>query len=412
MRTHDSEARLSLGEFIPLVALMFSLMAMSVDAMLPALPAIGADFAVADANDPQLVIAALLFGLAFGQLVAGPLSDSIGRKPVIYAGFVLFMAGCLLSILATRFEWMIAGRALQGFGAAAPRIVTIALVRDQYEGRDMARVMSFALSVFILVPVIAPAIGQGILIAAGWRAIFATMFLIALSTSLWFGLRQPETLAAGLRVAFSARRILQAAYEVCTTRVAIGHTLASGLLFAGFVGYLSSAQQVFQQTYGVGEWFPAYFAALASSIGCATVVNGRLVIRYGMQRISKAAVHTLTGVSLVFLIVALSFHGLPPLWLLMSFFVPVFFCIGLMFGNLNALTMEPLGHIAGVGAAVVGFIATLIAVPIGATIGQAYDGTVMALAWGFSIFSALTLVAIHWAQRDHREVSGSGDLTS
>lgn len=394
----DDGNRLPLGEFVALVALMFSLVAMSIDAMLPALPAIGADFAVADANDAQLVVASLLFGLAFGQLIAGPVSDSLGRKPVIYAGFTVFMLGCLLSIFAPSFEWMIAGRVLQGFGAAAPRIVTIALVRDQYEGRAMARVMSFALSVFILVPALAPAFGQGIFHLAGWRAIFGAFFLIALVALLWFALRQPETLAPEHRAAFSGRRILKAAIEVCTTRVAIGHTVATGLIFASFVGYLSSAQQIFQGTYRVGEWFPAYFAVLALSIGCASIINGRIVNRHGMRKISTAAVRLLTVLSLLFLLVAWILDGLPPLWLFISFFIPAFFCVGLLFGNLNALSMEPLGHIAGVGAAVVGFVGTLISVPIGAAIGQAYDGTVMALAGGFSIFGAAALITMRWAQ--------------
>ena len=403
MTIGESDPRLPPAEFIPLVALMFSLVAMSVDAMLPALPAIGADFSLADANDTQLVVGSLLFGLAFGQLLAGPLSDSYGRKPVICAGFALFMGGTLLSIFAPDFNWMIAGRVLQGFGAAGPRIVTIALVRDQYQGPAMARIMSFALSVFILVPAIAPAFGLGILIMAGWRAIFATFFLVALVALLWFMLRQPETLAPERRAAFQARRIMKTALEVCTTRAAIGHTIATGLIFASFVGYLSSAQQVFQDTYGVGDWFPAYFGALALCIGCASVLNGRLVIRHGMHRISRAAVHALTGISLVFLGVAWIFDGLPPLWLFMGLLVPVFFCVGLLFGNLNALSMAPLGHIAGVGAAVVGFVATLISVPIGAAIGQAYDGTVTALVSGFSIFAAGAMAAIHWAQRERPE---------
>ncbi len=400
MASQDSDGKLRLGEFVALVALMFSLVAMSIDAMLPALPAIGADLSVSDPNDTQLVVASLFFGLAFGQLLAGPLSDSFGRKPVIYAGFVLFIGGCLLSIFAPSFNWMIVGRVLQGFGAASPRIVTIAMVRDQYKGRAMARVMSFALSVFILVPALAPTMGQGILLIAGWRAIFATFLLIALITSVWFALRQPETLAPERRSAFSVRRILAAAREVCTTRVAIGHTVATGFIFASFVGYLSSAQQIFQQTYEVGEWFPAYFAVLALSIGCASIINGRLVILHGMRKISITAIYVLTGLALVFLFVAWSLDGLPPLWLFMCFFISMFFCVGLLFGNLNALSMGPLGHIAGVGAAVVGFVGTIISVPIGAAVGQAYDGTVMAIAVGLSVFGAAAPVTMRWAQRD------------
>jgi DHA1 family bicyclomycin/chloramphenicol resistance-like MFS transporter len=378
---------------------MFSLVAMSIDAMLPALPAIGADLSVSSPNEAQFVVASLFFGLAFGQLVAGPLSDCFGRKPIIYVGLLLFMGGCLLSILAPSFAWMIAGRTLQGVGAAAPRIVTIALVRDQYEGRAMARVMSFALSVFIVVPALAPSMGQAILLLAGWRAIFTTFLLIALVTLVWFAQRQPETLAPALRSAFSFQRILAAVREVCVTRVAIGHTVATGFIFASFVGYLSSAQQIFQQTYGVGNWFPAYFAALALSIGCASLINGRLVIRYGMRRISTTAIRLLTGLATVFLFVVWWLGGVPPLWLFMAFLISMFFCVGLLFGNLNALSMAPLGHIAGVGAAVVGFVGTIISVPIGAAVGQAYDGTVTALAAGFSIFGAAALLTMRWAQR-------------
>ncbi len=400
MVSRKSDAKLPLGEFVALVALMFSLVAMSIDGMLPALPAIGADLAVPDPNDTQYVVSSLFLGLAFGQLLAGPLSDSFGRKPIIYAGLVLFILGCLLSIFASSFEWMIAGRVLQGFGAASPRIVTIALVRDQYEGRAMARVMSFALSVFILVPALAPAIGQGILLLAGWRAIFVTFFVIALLTSVWFGLRQPETHPPERRSTLSFPAILSAALEVCSIRAAIGHTVATGLLFAAFVGYLSSAQQIFQQTYQVGKWFPAYFAALALAIGCAAAINGQLVIRYGMRRISTLAVRSLTGVSLITLVTVWSLNGLPPLWLFMALFLVMFFFIGLLFGNLNALSMEPLGHIAGVGAAVVGFIGTLIAVPIGAAIGQAYDGTVLPLTVGFLFFGAAALLIMRWAQRE------------
>ncbi len=400
MVSRDSHGKLPLGEFVALVALMFSLVAMSIDGMLPALPAIGADLAVSDPNDTQYVVSSLFLGLAFGQLLAGPLSDSFGRKPVIYAGLILFILGCLLSIFASSFEWMIAGRILQGFGAASPRIVTIALVRDQYEGRAMARVMSFALSVFILVPALAPAIGQGILLLAGWRAIFVTFLVIAALTSVWFGLRQPETHPTERRSTLSFSGIFSAALEVCSIRAAIGHTVATGLLFAAFVGYLSSAQQIFQQTYQVGKWFPACFAALALSIGCAAAINGRLVIRYGMRRISTLAVRALTGVSLMSSVVVWSLSGLPPLWLFMAFFLVMFFFIGLLFGNLNALSMEPLGHIAGVGAAMVGFIGTLISVPIGAAIGQAYDGTVLPLTVGFLFFGAAALLIMRWAQRE------------
>ena len=398
MTEHDRHPGLRLGEFVVLVALMISLVALSIDAMLPALPAIGADLGTAHANDTQLVVSSLLFGLAFGQLLYGPLSDSVGRKPPIYAGLALFMFGCLLSLFAPSFEWMLAGRFLQGVGAAGPRIVVVALIRDQYEGQAMARIMSLVMSVFIFVPALAPTVGQGILFVAGWRAIFGTFFAIALIALVWFAIRQPETLTPDHRAALSARRILMAAREVCTTRAAMGYTVAAGLVFAAFVGYLSSAQQIFQDTYLVGEWFPAYFAVLALAIGCASVVNARLVIRHGMHKLSNLAINGLTGLSVAFALVAWAADGVPPLWLFMGYFLATFFCVGILFGNLNALAMEPLGHIAGVGAAVVGFVATLISVPSGALIGRGYDGTVMALVGGFCVFGAAALITMRWAE--------------
>ena len=205
MSAEQSRAPPGSGEFVARVALMISLVALSIDAMLPALPAIGAELGVRQANDAQLVISALFLGLAIAQMVYGPLSDSFGRKPVIYAGFAIFIAGCLLSILASGLEVMLLGRFLQGIGAAGPRIVTMALVRDQYSGRAMARIMSLAMAVFIMVPVLAPAIGQAILLVAHWRAIFGMLLAVALIALVWFALRQPETLPPARRAPFSLR---------------------------------------------------------------------------------------------------------------------------------------------------------------------------------------------------------------
>ena len=210
------------GEFVPLAALLMSLSALSIDAMLPALPAIGRDLGALRRNDVQFVITALFLGLGLGQILIGPLSDRIGRKPAMQAGLLLFMAGCLVSIFAPTFEVMIGGRILQGIGVAGPRIVTIALVRDQYTGRQMARLMSFVMAVFLLVPTVAPALGLGILWLGGWRAVFATFIAVTAITFAWFALRQPETLPAGRRRPFSLRAIGGAALEVLRIRAAAG----------------------------------------------------------------------------------------------------------------------------------------------------------------------------------------------
>lgn len=388
-----------LGEFVPLVALMMSLVALSVDAMLPALPAIGRDLLVAHPNDPQLIVSALILGLAIGQLAYGPLSDSVGRKPAVYAGLALFMLGALLCAFATRFEVMLAGRLLQGLGVAGPRIISVALVRDQFQGREMARVMSFVMAVFILVPTVAPALGQAILLFANWRAIFATFLLIAVVALCWLALRQPETLPPSRRRPFSARGIAASVRQIVTNRVAIGYTIASGLIFVPFIGYLNSAQQIFQESYRVGVRFPAYFAVLALAIGAAAFINGRLVRRYGMRHLAQRAAALLTVASAAFWFAAYHGGGVPPLWQFMVYFIVAFFCVGMLFGNLNAIAMEPLGHIAGVGAAVVGSLATFISVPLGALIGRAYDGTVLPLVGAFALFAAASLAAMRWVDR-------------
>lgn len=390
-------SRLGTAEFVALAALLMSLVALSIDAILPALPVIGSELGARHPNDAQYVVSALFLGLGAGQLLWGPLSDRIGRKPAIYAGLAVFMAGCLVSYFAATFETMLAGRALQGVGVAGPRIVTMALVRDQYAGRPMARIMSFAMAVFILVPAVAPALGQGVLLLADWRAIFAAFFAAAAAAFAWVAVRQPETLPRARRRPFSPRAIGRAVREVCSIRAAAGYTLAAGFAFSPFVAYLSASQQVFQEAYGVGKLFPAYFAALALAIGGAALVNGRLVMRYGMVRLSTAAGVCMTLAALIALGCTLAFDGLPPLWLFMACFLAVFANVGLIFGNLNALAMEPLGHIAGVGAAVVASVSTFVSVPFGALVAWSFDGTLYALTGAFVLFGAAMLAAMRWA---------------
>ena len=387
------------GEAVPLVALMMALSALSTDAMLPALPEIGSDLGVAERNDVQLVITALFLGIGFGPLLFGPLSDSIGRRRAICAGLALFMVGCVVSIVAPNFETMLVGRVLQGFGAAGPRVVSMALVRDQYEGRLMARIMSFVMAVFITVPMLAPAMGQGILLIADWRSIFAALFIVAGIAGLWLVLRQPETLPADRRLPFSPGAIARSTVEVLKTRKALGYTLATGFSFSPFIAYLSTAQQIFQDAYGVGLLFPIYFGGLAFSFGVAALVNGHLVMRYSMHRLSTLATIVVTVVSLTSWAAAFAFDGLLPLWMFIVTLLLVFGGVGLLFGNLNALALQSLGHIAGVGSAVIVLISTLISVPLGGLIGYSFDGTLYTLLGSFALSGAATFTAIRWATR-------------
>ena len=398
MRTKGDTPALRNAEFVPLIALLMSLVALSTDAMLPALPMIGRDLGAPRPNDVQFVITSLFLGLGIGQMLFGPLSDRIGRKAAIHAGLALFMAGCVVSVFASTFDAMIAGRILQGIGVAGPRVVTMALVRDQYEGARMGRLMSMALAVFILVPTVAPALGQVIVWLSGWRAIFTTFLVIAAIAFAWLAIRQPETLPPERRRAFSPCTIGRSVIEIVRIRAALGYTLATGFVFAPFVAYLSTAQQIFQEAYDTGALFPAYFAVLALAAGGALLVNGRLVMRYGMRRLSAVSAGVLTLVSVGAWAGAFVFGGLPPLWLFMAYLMSVFVCVGFIFGNLSALAMEPLGHVAGAGAAVVSSLSTLISLPLGILVGQRFDGTMYALIGAFAIFGAATCTANAWAR--------------
>lgn len=390
--------KLSIAEFVPLMALTSGLDALSTDSMLPALPALGHDLGVSG-NDPQLVVGSMFLGMAFGQLAGGPWSDSYGRRPAFIGGLLIYLAGSLLAMVAPDFPVMLAARLLQGFGASIPFVVSTALVRDQYEGAPMARIMSYIGAVFILVPMIAPLAGQGILLVASWRAIFALYIVLGIAAIVWFAARQPETLPSGRRLPLNISHVFNATSEVVRHPVARGYILAGGCLFGAFLGYLNSAQQIFQEGYGMGVYFALLFSLLALSIGVALLLNGTLVERLGMQRLSFGATAGLAICAFVFLPVVAADGGLPALPLTMVYLMLSFMCVGVLFGNLNALAMEPLGHIAGIGAALVGFAQTVMGLAIGTIIGRAFDGTVLPLVSGFALFALLGLLAMWRAER-------------
>ena len=321
MSSKTSRGSLKFMESVALIAMMMSLAALSIDAVLPALPVIGSELGVQHQNANQLIISLLFLGMSAGQIIYGPLSDATGRKPAIYTGFVIFISGTLLSLFATCFTTMLTGRVLQGLGAASTRIVSIAIVRDQYEGQKMARVMSFVMTVFILIPILAPALGQLMLDVSGWRSIFGLFLSLSLFSLSWFTLRLPETLKREKRTPFTIKRIIAAVSEILGIRQAFAYTIVSGLVFGSFLGYLNSSQQILQVLYGLGERFPLYFGMLAIAFGAATLMNSKLVMIFSMQHLVLRAMQFLVVTKRI--PSALVIHSLPdaalfrhrhPLW--------------------------------------------------------------------------------------------------
>jgi DHA1 family bicyclomycin/chloramphenicol resistance-like MFS transporter len=380
--------------FIALMAVLMSLTAISIDAMLPALGQIGEDLAVQNPNDVQLVISSLFVGLAIGILFFGPFADSFGRKKAIYLGISIFLFGCIASIFSNSFEIMLLGRVLQGFGTASCRIATMCMIRDKFEGNAMARIMSFIMIIFILSPALAPSLGQVILLFAHWRVIFIVMFFIGISSVAWLAIRQEETLKPENRHPFKIRPILHAVHETVNNKISRGYTIASGIIFGAFVGYLNSAQQILQEQYALGGAFAVVFGFLALALGIASFANSRWVYKYGMEKICHTSLLVMVGATTIFLPISLFFNGNPPLILLIIYLLIVFFCCGLLFGNFNTMAIHPLGHIAGAASSVIGCIQTLLSASLGATIGYLYNGTINPLIIGFFILGIWSFLLV------------------
>ncbi len=364
-------------EFIAMLAFLFATIAFSIDAMLPALPAIAAELTPDNANVAQLILTAFVAGMGAGTLFAGPISDAIGRKPAITIGFGIYAAATIAAIFADSIEMLLIARFVQGLGAAGPRIVGLALVRDLYAGREMARITSFVMMVFIIVPALAPSIGAGMIWLAGWHGVFIGFLIFALIGSSWLNLRQAETLPRERRRPLRPGPLREAAREVLGNRHVMLCTLILTLGFGQMFGLLSSAQQLFGEAYGKGDAFPAWFAAMALLSGTGTILNATFVTRFGMRRIAKWAYIMQTCVSATMLILVAG-DLLPPALHFPAFFlwcVSVFFMAGVTFGNLNALALQYMGHIAGMAASIVAAISTVLATLIAAPVGLLYDGT-------------------------------------
>ncbi len=376
-------------EFIAICAILMAMVALSVDIMLPALGDISDQLGFAEANHRQWVITTLFIGLTFGQLFFGPISDSIGRKAAILFGIVPFAAGSLICAFANSFEIMILGRLIQGFGAAGPRVVTIAMVRDRYQGAEMANVMSVIIGIFILVPVIAPMFGQALLVFMPWRGLFGALAAICLTGGVWLSLRQSETLAE--RKPYRFRRLFTAAREVFSDIRAMSFTLASACCYGAIMGYVNSSQQLFQDLFRTGNAYAFWFGVSGAFISGATLVNARLVRNFGMERICISAVSALIALSLTYLVLTTQ-AGLPvDLLVWMVFNCTSVFLLGLTFGNFNAIALNQLGHIAGMASAITASMNSAFSLMIAALIGLSFNMTTVPIAIGYALFGTMAL---------------------
>jgi len=378
-------------EFVALMASLMSIVALTIDALLPALPEIGKTLGATNTSDTQLLITLIFLGIGFGQLIFGPISDSFGRKPIVYVGFFVFIIGSLICVTTKNYEVMLLGRILQGIGLSSPRSLSTSMVRDEFSGDYMAKILSFVVMFFILIPVIATMFGQFLIHIFNWQAIFYFNLVFGLIIMVWFWLRQPETLPKEKRIKFTSHLFISGVKEFFKYKEAVAFTLVSGFITGSFMVYLSTAQHIFQVQYNLVEMFPYIFASLAISIGLATFLNSQLVEKFGMMKIAFYSTLAYAFVSVLY--VVLFYNGQnPSIYVLISFLALQFFAVGFLFGNLRALAMQPLGHIAGVGAAINGFLSTVLAVPIAHFIGGFVKTSVLPLFIGFSVFGILAVI--------------------
>jgi len=386
-------------EFTAVLAMSMALAALGLDLMLPAFGAMRADLGLPpDSTELAGVVTAYLLGLAAGQLVYGPLADRFGRRPTLFLGFGVYAVGALLSTLSPTLTMLLAGRFVWGFGAASPRVVTLAVVRDRFEGEQMARAMSFIMAVFIIVPVLAPTLGAAITSVTSWRVLFVICVAAAIGMTFW-ARRLPETLLPERRVPLRIGRVLETARVVVTNRQTAGYTLALTALYGVFTSYLASSEIIFGSTFGRPEAFPLIFGGIAATMGLAMLGNTRLVSRLGTRRTSHGVLLAYVAVSAGLVVLAVSTGGRPPL----AAFLPVLAAIlvghALLIPNFNTIAMSPMAAQAGTAASVIGAVQLAVGAGLGALVDRRFDGTILPLSWAFLGFGLLTLVIVLVVER-------------
>ena len=384
--------KLSTGEFVIIIALNFSLIAFSIDAILPALPDIASELIPSSPNKTQFIISSFLVGMGIATLFAGPLSDSFGRKKIICIGGTIFLFGTIIAGTANNLEVVLIGRFIQGLGVAGPRVAALAIVRDLYAGRKMAQIMSISMIFFTFVPAVAPMIGALILINFGWRSIFTGFIIFLIIAVGWLLLRQPETLVKNDRVSFAFSRIYKSLIDCFTNKIFVISTILQTLTFSILFASISTIQQVFDISYDKASSFPYWFGLIALISGSGSFINSYLVVKMGMRRLISVGFVIGTGASLCLILFNL-FYLIPfPLYFVWQ--LCVFFMIGLIIGNLNALAMQPMGHIAGLAASIIGSASTIFGVLIAIPIGLSFKNSPDPLIIGTLCLSSLSFLIL------------------
>ena len=388
---------LSRPEFIGLVAALMALNALAIDIMLPALPYMGEALGVTNENERQFVVGAYMLGFGVAQLAFGPLTDRFGRRAPLFVGLVIYILCAFAASFAPTFAILLALRFTQGLGAAATRVIATAVVRDRYSGREMAQIMSLTFMVFMAIPIIAPSIGQVILLSGPWHNIFLFMGGLATVIAFWAYFRLPETMHPEFRRPLSVKGIVDGFRIVVTNRVAFSYGLAGTFLFGAMFGFISASQQIFVEIYGLGPYFPVAFAAMAGFIAVAQFINSRIVKRFGMRRLSHFAI--LVYVSAALILLTLALIGPVPFPVFFGLLLIIQFMYGTAASNMNSLSMEPLGNVAGTAASVFGFVQTVGGALLGTFIGQHFNFTLVPNAAGYATMGTLVLICVLIAEK-------------
>ncbi len=376
-----------------------ALAALGIDLILPAFGAMRRDFGL-DVGSTAVAgtVSAYFLGLALAQVVFGPLADRYGRKPILYLGYSVYLLGAAASALAPSLDLLLLARFVWGLGAAGPRVVTLAVVRDRFEGEEMSRAMSFIMAVFILVPIVAPSLGAVVVAASTWRWAFGACAVLVVVMALW-ARRLEESLDPAYQMELRFGRIWDATRLVFSNRQTMGYTLALTALFGVFISYLASSEIIFGRTFGAVEAFPFLFGAMAAVMGAAMLGNAFVVRRFGTRRLSHFVMVVYLIGALVFLVVALATDGRPPLVIFLAAMVVLLGSHALLIPNLNTIAMDPMGSVAGTASAVIGTISTAGGTVLGATLDRAFDGTILPLAWGFIGLGWVAALLIVWAEQ-------------